>query len=256
MYNFIQSIHVIDGRGGRPLRKTSSLWLSAVNRPISPQSARLLAMATPGRPPLSPLNTGADGPKRISKTSLRTTAIKLAASSSAVIERPAEAVTADAEHAALYEPSARESFHRSATQLEKLRRAFWLHRTILERWEEQRVVRTRKANNGDVLARWDPPTPSPPWGDLASSDVFGIYLPVRSVQSFFGEYKREIRKQIKDGHLPANFVRATRAPMLYAQRPHDLSSDVILWSFPCSLTQLPRCRTELPPRSEWPVPTE
>ena len=178
-------------------------------------------MPTPGRPPLSPLNTGAAGAKHVSKTSLRTAAIKLAASSSAVIERPAAAVTADAEHAAALEPSSRESFHRSATQLEKLRRAFWLHRIILERWEEQRVVRTSKANNGDVLARWDPPTPSPPWDDLASSDAFGIYLPVRSVQSFFREYKREVRKQIKDGHLPASYVRAIRAPMLYAQRPHE-----------------------------------
>jgi hypothetical protein len=50
--------------------------------------------------------------------------------------------------------------------------------------------------------------PRPQYERIASSHDYGIYLPIKSVESFFDEYKKEVRQDIKDGHFPPDFVRA------------------------------------------------
>jgi hypothetical protein len=148
------------------------------------------------------------------KTEL-TTLVTKAAARKAVIERPSSDVHQDAERTGLTlvtdsgaEATGSSGFRRSASQLEKLRRSFWLHREELARWQRGRQCRTRTSKRtGAVKAFWDPPMPHPQYERIALSHEYGIYLPVKSVESFFEEYKKEVRRDIKAGHFPTDFVR-------------------------------------------------
>lgn len=105
-------------------------------------------MSNSPRNPLAETQTE-QRPKTASKlVSLKTELIKVidaAPSRKAVVERSADDCAQDGDRgeelAAEAERTTRE--RRSPSQLEKLRRAFWLHRRDLQRWEHGREVRTR-----------------------------------------------------------------------------------------------------------------
>ena len=171
-------------------------------------------MAEVARPGASPLTT-ADRPAPQARSvkgqhgSLKTLVFKLsdAPSAKALIERPAAAIEADADHADVGSNVSDPLFRRSDQQLEKLRRAFWVHREEIARWERTRELDVRRTNQG-LSCSWRPTMPKPEYERIALSSELGIFLPVASVRSFFKEYKRETRDFIKAGKLPEDFVRA------------------------------------------------
>ena len=216
-------------------------------------------MSNSPRNPLAETQTE-QRPKTASKlVSLKTELIKVidaAPSRKAVVERSADDCAQDGDRgeelAAEAERTTRE--RRSPSQLEKLRRAFWLHRRDLQRWEHGREVRTRsRRSTGELVAFWHPPMPMPNFEHIAQSHTIGIYLSVGSVSSFFDEYKKEIRKDIKAGRLEASMVSRflQPRPRLPVVRPRPQLTPVRV----CAL-QLPPTNIKLPPREEWPEPKE
>ena len=116
-----------------------------------------------------------------------------APSKRAIIERAKGDTTQDDQHATIKAQVS--SIRRSDQQLERLRRAFWLHRFDLCRWEEKRVVCTRRLKDGTISAYWSPSMPMPEWKRMAFSECYSIFLPINSVQNFFSDYKKEVREQ-------------------------------------------------------------
>ena len=216
-------------------------------------------MPSPERDPL--IETQAR-PKQAAKISLKTELIHVLAaapSKKAVIGRSAEDCEQDGAHGEqLPLESQAISGHgwRSASQLEMLRRAFWLHRRDLQRWERGREVHTRRRRtNSELVAFWVPPMPRPEYERLARDPMLGIHLPVASVVSFFDEYKKQVRRDIKNGDLPADMV-SRGSPSTLVPDPDRTPAPVHLTPERVRALQLPTTNVNLPPRGEWPEPKE